>query len=506
MSGMRGRAAAPRTGENWEGTVAADLAGMTGMNAPTQLLIGGQWSAGRAGVLPVIDPATEDPIAEVANATVEDALDAVAAAHAALPGWSATPPRTRAECLRRAYELMIADAEKLARLMVLENGKALKDARAEVTYAAEFFRWFAEEAVRLDGMVTTAPSGANKILVLHQPVGVAVLVTPWNFPAAMATRKIGPALAAGCTVVLKPAKETPLSALAVAAILREAGVPDGVVNVVTTATAGPVVAAMLADPRVRKLSFTGSTEVGRVLLRAAAGTVTNCSMELGGNAPFLVFGDADVDAAVDGAMIAKMRNGGEACTAANRFYVHESVAEEFSARFAARLAALTVGPGLQDGTDVGPLVNADTRSKVATLVEGAAKEGGRVVTGGVAPDRRGYFYAPTVLDQVPPTAAILSEEIFGPVAPIVRFTDTDQAIAMANATEYGLVSYVYTADLRRALRVSEALESGMVGINRGVVSDPAAPFGGVKQSGLGREGGHWGLLEFTEAKYIAVDW
>jgi len=488
------------------GNVAADLASITGMTAPTELLIGGQWSPGRAGVIPVIDPATEDPIADVANATTDDALDAVAAAHGALAGWAATPPRVRGECLRRAYELMIADADALARLMVMENGKALRDAKAEITYAAEFFRWFSEEAVRLNGMVTTAPSGANRILVQHQPVGVAVLVTPWNFPAAMATRKIGPALAAGCTVVLKPAKETPLSALAVAAILAQAGVPDGVVNVLPTQSPGPVVGAMLADPRVRKLSFTGSTEVGRMLLRTAADTVTNCSMELGGNAPFLVFADADIDAAVDGAMIAKMRNGGEACTAANRFYVHEAVAAEFSAKLAARLSALNVGPGLADGTDLGPLVNADTRDKVAKLVQAATDDGSKVVTGGSAPDRRGYYYTPTVLDDVPVTAGILSEEIFGPVAPIVRFTDTDQAIKMANNTEYGLVSYLYTTDLRRALQVAESLEAGMVGINRGVVSDPAAPFGGVKQSGLGREGGHDGLLEFTETKYIAVDW
>jgi succinate-semialdehyde dehydrogenase/glutarate-semialdehyde dehydrogenase len=457
-------------------------------------------------VLEVIDPATEYPIAEVADATPQDALDAVAAAHQALSLWAATPPRARGECLRRAYELMISGAEPLARLMVMENGKALRDARAEISYAAEFFRWFAEEAVRIDGKLSVAPSGANRILVQHQPVGVAVLVTPWNFPAAMATRKIGPALAAGCTVVLKPAKETPLSALAVARILSEAGVPDGVVNVLPTRSPGPVVAAMLADPRVRKLSFTGSTEVGRALLRTAADTVTNCSMELGGNAPFLVFADADIDAAIEGAMIAKMRNGGEACTAANRFYVHDSVAGEFTAKLAARLSALKVGPGLEDGVDLGPLVNADTRSKVATLVEEAARAGSRVVTGGRAPDRRGYFYAPTVLDEVPATAGILDEEIFGPVAPVVRFTDTDQAIAMANSTEYGLVSYLYSADLRRALAVAEALEAGMVGINRGVVSDPAAPFGGVKQSGLGREGGHEGLLEFTETKYIAVDW
>src|SRR5258708_11367800 len=379
------------------GPVAADLATITGMNAPTGLLIGGQWMPGHAGPMPVIDPATEDPIAEVANATADDALDAVAAASQALPGWAATPPRVRGECLRRAYELMIADAESLAKLMVMENGKALKDAKAEITYAAEFFRWFSEEAVRIDGMMTRAPSGANGILVQPQAVGVSALVTPWNSPAAMATRKIGPALAAGCTVVLKPAKETPLSALAVAAILTEVGVPDGVVNVLPTSSPGPVVGAMLADPRVRKLSFTGSTEVGRMLLRTAADTVTNCSMELGGHAPFLVFGDADVDAALDGAMIAKMRNGGEACTAANRFYVHESVADEFSQKLADRLSALNVGPGLDDGPDLGPLVNSDTRNKGASRGGEGARAGSRVVTGGEGADPRGAFLRATRL-------------------------------------------------------------------------------------------------------------
>jgi succinate-semialdehyde dehydrogenase / glutarate-semialdehyde dehydrogenase len=486
--------------------VTLDLAATIGIDAPTGLLIDGHWSAGRAGVLPVVDPATEDPFSEVANASPEDAIAAVDAAAAALPKWAATPPRERGECLRRAFELMVARAEPLARLMVLENGKALKDARGEILYAAEFFRWYAEEAVRIDGGLAVAPSGANRILVQRQPVGVSVLITPWNFPAAMATRKIGPALAAGCTVVLKPAKETPLSALAVAGLLTEAGVPDGVVNVLPTTKPGPLTEAMLADPRVRKLSFTGSTEVGRMLLKTAAETVTNCSMELGGNAPFLVFEDADIDAAVDGAFLAKMRNGGEACTAANRFYVHDAVAGQFSARLAERLASLQVGPGLADGTDLGPLVNADTRSKVAELVDSATSDGAKVLTGGQAPERPGYFYAPTVLDQVPWDAGILSQEIFGPVAPIVRFTDTNEAIALANATEYGLVSYLYSRDLRKALQVAEALEAGMVGINRGVVSDPAAPFGGVKQSGLGREGGHDGLLEFTETKYIAVDW
>jgi succinate-semialdehyde dehydrogenase/glutarate-semialdehyde dehydrogenase len=485
--------------------VTADLASLTGIEVPTGLFIGGEWRPGSAGTLGVTDPATEDTLVEIANGTPEDAIAAVAAAHAALPGWSATPPRQRAECLRRAWALMIERSEAIARLMVLENGKALRDARGEVTYAAEFFRWFAEEAVRIDGSVITAPSGANRILVLRQPVGVSVLVTPWNFPAAMATRKIGPALAAGCTVVLKPARETPLTAFAIADILRVAGVPDGVVNVVVGQSAGPMVSAMLADPRVRKLSFTGSTEVGRVLLRTAAETVTNCSMELGGNAPFLVFEDADIDAAIEGAFLAKMRNGGEACTAANRFYVHEAVAGEFTAKLAARLEKLSVGPGLEEGTDLGPLVNEDTRSKVATLVAEAADTGGQVVTGGRAPDRRGYYYLPTVMG-VPPTSAILGTEIFGPVAPVVRFADEADAVRWANDTEYGLVSYLYTADLRRALRVSEALETGMVGVNRGIVSDPAAPFGGVKQSGLGREGGHDGLLEFTETKYVAVEW
>jgi succinate-semialdehyde dehydrogenase / glutarate-semialdehyde dehydrogenase len=486
--------------------VTSDLASIIGIEAPTGLLIGGQWSPGRAGRMPVMNPATEDPITEVADASPEDALEAVAVAAEALPRWAARPPRERAECLRRGYELMMQRSEQLARLMVLENGKALRDARGEIAYAAEFFRWYAEEAVRIDGSLSIAPSGANRIMVIRQPVGVSYLITPWNFPAAMATRKIGPALAAGCTVLLKPAKETPLTALAVAEVLTEAGVPDGVVNVLPTTKPGPLTEAVLGDPRVRKLSFTGSTEVGRVLLKQAADYVTNCSMELGGNAPFLVFEDADVDAAVEGAFLAKMRNGGEACTAANRFYVHERVADEFGAKLSARLAALRVGPGLEDGVDLGPLVNADTRDKVASLVASAKGAGATVLTGGDAPDRVGYFYSPTVLDSVPPGAGILATEIFGPVAPIVRFSADEEAIALANATEYGLVSYLYSTNLRRCLRVAEALEAGMIGVNRGVVSDPAAPFGGVKQSGLGREGAHEGLLEFTETKYIAVDW
>ncbi|HEY0717798.1 MAG TPA: NAD-dependent succinate-semialdehyde dehydrogenase [Streptosporangiaceae bacterium] len=486
--------------------MSSDLASLTGIDVPTGLLIGGEWSSGRGGRLEVIDPATEAPLAEVADATEQDGLEAVGAAYAALPEWAATPPRQRAECLRRAFELMTSRAEAIARLMTAENGKALKDARAEVTYAAEFFRWYAEEAVRIDGNLTTAPVAANKILVTRQPIGVSILVTPWNFPAAMATRKLGPALAAGCSVVLKPAEDTPLTALAVAALLEEAGVPAGVVNVVPTSRPGPVVAAMMADPRVRKLSFTGSTEVGRQLLRQGAETVLSCSMELGGNAPFIVFDDADLDAAIEGALIAKLRNGGEACTAANRFYVHEAVAADFTARLADRFGKLTVGPGLEDSTDVGPLVNEATRSKVAGLVEGVGGDGGRIVLGGSAPGRRGYYYEPTVIDQVPASAAIAGQEIFGPVAPIIAFTGEEEVLSWANDTEYGLVSYVYTQDLRRGLRVSQALETGMVGLNRGLVSDPAAPFGGVKQSGLGREGGHDGLLEYLETKYIAASW
>ena len=483
------------------------VAELTGIDVPTGLLIGGEWTGGRdGGTLPVIDPSTEDALTEVADGTVEDALDAVTAAQGALAGWAATPPRARAEVLRKTFELMTANAEPLARLMSAENGKSLRDARAEATYSAEFFRWYAEEAVRMEGAFMNAPSGANRILVMRQPVGVSVLVTPWNFPAAMATRKIGPALAAGCSVVLKPASETPLTALYIAALLTEAGVPDGVVNVLTSRKSGAVVSAMLNDPRVRKLSFTGSTEVGRILLREAADTIVNCSMELGGNAPFIIFEDADIPAAVEGALLAKMRNGGEACTAANRFYVHEAVAGEFSRVFADRLAGLNVGPGLDESTDVGPLVNEPTRSKVADLVAEAADSGSKVVTGGRSPDRRGYYYEPTVLDQVPADAAVLRTEIFGPVAPIVRFGAEDDAIRWANDTEFGLVSYVYTGDLARGLRVSEALEVGMVGLNRGLVSDPAAPFGGVKQSGIGREGAHEGLLEFTETKYIATNW
>ena len=476
-------------------------------NLITDLYVGGKAVPAADGRrFDVVDPATGQPITTVADASVDDAIAAIDAADEAAAAWSATAPRARAEILRRAFELMTRNAEGLARLISLENGKALRDARGEVAYAAEFFRWYSEEAVRGAGSVMTAPSGANKILVLQQPVGICVLVTPWNFPAAMATRKIAPALAAGCTVVLKPASDTPLTALAMASILEEAGVPPGVVNVLPARRSGEVVSAMLHDPRVRKLSFTGSTEVGRILLAEAADQVVNTSMELGGNAPFLVFADADLDAAIEGAMVAKMRNAGEACTAANRFYVEASVADEFTRRLAGRMSALIVGPGTGETTEVGPLVNEDTVAKVDQLVRGALAEGAQAVVGGIRPAGEGFYYEPTVLVNVHPNAAILHEEIFGPVAPIVTFEDEAAATALANGTEHGLVAYVYTGDLARGLRVSEALEFGMVGLNRGLVSDPAAPFGGVKQSGLGREGGHDGMLDYLESKYIAVQW
>jgi succinate-semialdehyde dehydrogenase/glutarate-semialdehyde dehydrogenase len=401
---------------------------------------------------------------------------------------------------------MVQRNEELARLIVLENGKTIADARGEVTYAAEFFRWYAEEAVRNVGDVVTAPSGANRILVIHQPMGIAALVTPWNFPAAMLTRKVGPALAVGCAMVCKPASETALIALAIAQILEEAGVPGGVVNVVASNRSSKFVGTLLADRRVRKLSFTSSTEVGRVLLESAANNIVSCSMELGGNAPFIVFDDADIDAAVAGAMIAKMRNGGEACTSANRFFVQRGISKEFSERFAAAMAKLEMGPGLVDGVHLGPLVNSSSRDKVAELVAQALDEGARAVVGGVIPDRPGWFYPATVLTDVAPSAQILGVEIFGPVAPIVTFSEVTEVIEMANDTEYGLVAYLFTSDLARGLRVSEKLDYGMVGLNRGLVSDPAAPFGGTKQSGLGREGGHEGMLEYLEAKYIKCDW
>jgi succinate-semialdehyde dehydrogenase/glutarate-semialdehyde dehydrogenase len=474
---------------------------------PTGLIIGGEAREASDGAsFDVHDPATTQVIATVASATVDDASSALDAAEAAAQEWAETPPRKRAEILRRAFELITQRADELALLITAENGKILADARAEVAYAAEFLRWYAEEAVRIPGSYQTAPAGTNRILVTHKPIGIAVLVTPWNFPAAMATRKIGPALAAGCTTVLKPASETPLTALAMASIFAEAGVPAGVVNVLPSRRSRALVERLVSDPRTRKLSFTGSTEVGVELMGLAAKTVVNTSMELGGNAPFLVFDDADVAAAVEGAMIAKMRNGGEACTAANRFYVQNGIRDEFTKRFADAMAGLRTGHGAEEGTKLGPLVNAGALEDVASLVDGAIAEGARAVVGGAPEERTGFFYPATVLADVPADAEILRNEIFGPVAPIVGFDTEEEAVRLANATEFGLVSYVYTGDTGRGIRVAEALESGMVGLNRGLVSDPAAPFGGMKQSGVGREGGAEGLLEYLESQYIAVTW
>jgi len=476
-------------------------------NVPTDLWIGGKWRKASDGQrFDVMDPATERTVASVASATVDDAIAALDAAEAAFPGWAAKKPRERGEILRKAFELIMRDAERLAKLITVENGKALPDSRAEVAYAAEFFRWNAEEAVRNLGSLSIAPASGARILVQHKPAGIAVLVTPWNFPAAMATRKIGPALAAGCPVVLKPASDTPLTMLALMPILEEAGVPAGVVNVIPSRSSGKVVSAMLHDPRVRVVSFTGSTEVGRVLLREAADNIIKPAMELGGNAPFLVFEDADIDAAIEGAMIAKMRNMGEACTAANRFYVHESVHDEFAKKLTGKMEALKMGNGLDEGINLGPLVNKEGRDKVIELVDDAVSKGAKVLTGGKTPEGPGFFYPATVLTNVPDSAKMLNEEIFGPVASIQTFKTEDEAIKRANDTEYGLVAYLYTKDLGRGMRVSEKLDFGMIGLNRGLVSDPAAPFGGMKQSGIGREGAHEGLMEFLETQYVSVNW
>jgi len=473
----------------------------------TELFIGGEWRPASDGAtFPVEDPSTEQTLAEVASATVEDVTEAVEVAHAAGLEWAKRVPRERAEILRRSWELLKARRQDIAEYIVRENGKALPDAYGETDYAIEFFRWYSEEAVRNYGEILESPSGGNRIIVVHQPIGVSVLVTPWNYPAAMATRKIAPAIAAGCPVILKPASDTPLTALLVAEILTEAGVPPGVMNVVPSRRSGEVGAAMLHHPLVRKLSFTGSTEVGRALLKEAADCVVNCSMELGGNAPFLVFDDADIDAAVQGAMIAKMRNGGEACTAANRFFAHERVYEEFTDKFAAAMTAMKVGPGLEPGVELGPMVNEWAIKDIDRLVKDATDKGSEVLVGGAPLDRTGYYYPPTVLGRVPADANILREEVFGPVAPVVAFNDDDEVIAAANDTEYGLVSYLYTGSLERGMAVSERLDAGMIGLNRGLVSDPAAPFGGTKQSGLGREGSHEGMREYLETKYIAVGW
>jgi succinate-semialdehyde dehydrogenase/glutarate-semialdehyde dehydrogenase len=472
-------------------------------SVPTGLWIGGEWRD-TADSLGVDDPATGEVLTEIADASAQDALDALDAACAVQERWAAHPPRERGEILRRAFEELMARQDELALLMTLEMGKPLAESRAEIAYAAEFFRWFAEEAVRIDGRFGVAPTGAGRLITMKQPVGPCLLITPWNFPMAMGTRKIGPAVAAGCTMVVKPAQYTPLSMLALAEILERAGLPAGVLNIVTSSSASRVIAPLIADPRMRKLSFTGSTEVGRKLVEQSAAQLLRVSMELGGNAPFLVFEDADLDAAVEGAMLAKMRNGGEACTAANRFLVQEGVAEEFGRRLARRMGGLAVGRGTEPGIEVGPLITPAERDKVGELVADAVKLGASTLVGGEPLDGPGAFYMPTVLASVPDGARVLDEEIFGPVAPLRAFASEDDAIAAANATEYGLVAYVYTQDVKRAFRVAERLDTGMLGLNQGIVSNAAAPFGGVKASGFGREGGREGIDEYLSLKYVAM--
>jgi succinate-semialdehyde dehydrogenase/glutarate-semialdehyde dehydrogenase len=472
---------------------------------PTDLFIGGEWrKATGGGTLPVEDPSTGETLVQVADAQVKDALAALTAAADAQGEWAVHPPRERGEILRRAYQAIVAQTDELALLMTLEMGKAVAESKAEIGYAAEFFRWFSEEAVRIHGRYMVNTTGEGRILTMRQPVGPCVFVTPWNFPMAMGTRKLAPALAAGCTVVVKPAKQTPLSMLALAKILQEAGLPAGVLNVITAKHSGEVIEPLLKDGRTRKLSFTGSTEVGRTLIEQSAQQVLRVSMELGGNAPFLVFADADLDAAVEGAMLAKMRNVGEACTAANRFHVEESVADEFAKKLTERMRALKVGRGTEEETDVGPLIDENQRGKVEELVGDAVGRGAKTLIGGERVAGPGYFFAPTVLTDVPPGSRLLAEEIFGPVAPIATFSSEQQALEAANRTEYGLVAYVYTREIKRAFRVAEGIETGMVGLNQGVVSNAAAPFGGVKQSGFGREGGFEGISEYLETKYVAI--
>ena len=472
---------------------------------PKQLYIGGEWVDGGEGVLGVEDPATGETLCEVADASPQDATAALDAAVEAGPEFAKHPPRERGEILRRAFEAITARSEELAVLMTLEMGKPIAESKAEIAYGAEFFRWFAEQAVRIDGRYAVSPNGQGRLLTMKQPVGPCLLITPWNFPLAMGTRKIGPAVAAGCTMVVKPAQQTPLSMLMLVKILEEAGLPDGVLNLITASSAGKSTGPLISDPRLRKLSFTGSTEVGRKLMEQASENLLRLSMELGGNAPFIVFDDADLDAAVQGALMAKMRNIGEACTAANRFHVAGPVAEQFAERMAEKMGSMKVGRGTEDGVEVGPLIDDKQRTKVQELVDDAVGRGAKALVGGHARDGAGYFYDPTVLTDIPDDAEVLSEEIFGPVAPVKGFSDEDEAIAAANNTEYGLVAYVYTNDLKRALRVVEGLETGMVGLNQGMVSNPAAPFGGVKQSGFGREGGHEGIEEYLETKYVAVN-
>jgi succinate-semialdehyde dehydrogenase/glutarate-semialdehyde dehydrogenase len=473
---------------------------------PTQLYIGGEWVDGSQGeTIAVEDPATEETLVEVASGNKDDAFKALEAAVAAQKEWAATPPMERGEILRRAYEAMKERADDLALLMTLEMGKPVEESKAEITYAADFFWYYAAEASRIEGHYGTSYNGKGRVLVMQQPVGPTILITPWNFPMAMGTRKIGPAIAAGCTMVWKPAKQTPLCALALTQILEEAGLPKGVLNLLLAKSSGETMEPLIKDGRARKLSFTGSTEVGRTLIEQAADQVLKVSMELGGNAPFLIFEDADLDAAVEGALLAKMRNIGEACTSANRFHVAGGVADEFAQKLAEKMGALKIGRGTEEGVKVGPLIDDSQQAKVKELVDDAVEKGGEVVTGGSIPDGRGYFYEPTVIRNISDDARVLKEEIFGPVAPIKDFSSEEEAIAAANDTEFGLVAYVFTRDIKRALRVCEGLETGMVGLNQGMVSNVGAPFGGVKQSGLGREGGKWGIEEFLETKYVAIN-
>jgi succinate-semialdehyde dehydrogenase / glutarate-semialdehyde dehydrogenase len=473
---------------------------------PTQLYIGGEWVDGAEGeTIAVEDPATEETLVEVSSGNKDDAFRALDAAVGAQKEWAATAPKERGEILRRAYELMVERADDLALLMTLEMGKPVAESKAEITYAADFFWYYAGEASRISGDYGTSYNGSGRVLVMQQPVGPTILITPWNFPMAMGTRKIGPAIAAGCTMVWKPAKQTPLCALALTQILEEAGLPAGVLNLLLAKSSGETMEPLIRDGRARKLSFTGSTEVGRTLIGQAADQVLKVSMELGGNAPFLIFEDADLDAAVEGALLAKMRNIGEACTSANRFHVAGSIADEFAQKLADRMGALKLGRGTEDDVKVGPLIDDSQQQKVKELVDDAVSKGGEVVVGGSIPDGRGYFYEPTVIRNISDDARVLKEEIFGPVAPVKDFSDEDEAIAAANDTEFGLVAYVFTRDIKRALRVCEGLETGMVGLNQGMVSNVGAPFGGVKQSGLGREGGHWGIEEFLETKYVAIN-
>lgn len=472
---------------------------------PRALYIAGRWRGGHAGSIIVEDPATGQTLTRVADASPADAMAALDAAVDAASDWAKCAPRGRAEILRRAYELVVKRAEDLALLMTLELGRPLSESKAEIVYGAEFLRWFSEEAVRIDGTFGIAPDGAGRLLTMRQPVGPCLLITPWNFPLAMGTRKIGAAIAAGCTMVVKPAEQTPLSMLALARVLEEAGLPGGVLNVVTTSAPGETMGPLVADHRLRKLSFTGSTQVGRALMRQASNNLLRLSMELGGNAPFIVFPDADLNAAVEGAVLAKMRNGGQACTAANRFYVATSVADEFARKLAARFAGMRMGRGTEVGVELGPLIDAQQRDRVAELVDDALDRGARPLVGGTKPRRCGYFFEATVLDHIPDDARLLNEEVFGPVASIRRFMSEEEAIAGANDTDYGLAAYVFTRDVQRAIRVAEALEVGMVGLNQGVVSNAAAPFGGIKQSGFGREGGAEGINEYLETKYLALN-